>query len=570
MMERSWYWKAGAAVFAIVVAIWLVIPNFIGSPKDSTDKVVPSWYDKFLSSAKMNLGLDLQGGTHLVLGIDLNRAVISESDNYARELESFADNEGIDVTSIDKDFDSTKITIELSSKEDLKSFENLIQEKFTVLNVVENNSGENKLVLDLTSARKSEVEQQTILQALETLRNRLDEFGVAEPSIQAHGKDQIVIQLPGLKDPKRAEAVLGKTARLEFKIVDEESLSPIAIQALVDEAKKTLPEKFKVDELNRALKDKLPSGRQILFKEVRDSTTTQVNATPSLVVARADLTGDMLDDARLGSDQYGRPAVELRLDPRGTDILDRLTGEHINKKLAIVLDDKIYSDPVIGARISDGRPQITFGNLKSRQEIFQEAKDLALVLRAGALPAPVEVLESRSVGPSLGRDSIENGGKAMLLGVLLVTAFMLIHYRLSGLAANVVLMLNVLFTVACLSGLHATLTLPGIAGILISIGMAVDANVIIYERIREELRAGRSIAAAVNLGFDRAHVTILDSNLTTLITGLVLLQFGTGPIKGFAITLIIGLIANYFTALWFTRIMFEWVLDRFKPVRWSI
>lgn len=559
-MNKTWYWKVGVAWLFTLGALLLVIPNFIKSESVT----------KFLPKTRFNLGLDLQGGTHLLLGIDLRRAILGEADNYTREIEELADREGLDVASVERDFDSTKIKISLSDKSEMEALEKLVQERFQVLSIVDSNPADSELLLDVTESRKSEVEQQTIAQALETLRNRLDEFGVAEPSIQAHGKDQIVIQLPGLSDPKRAEAVLGRTARLEFKIVKDGAVSDLELQTWVDEAKKQLPEKYKPEDLNRLLQDKLPAGTQVLMQENKDPTTGQVSSRPQLLSSRAELTGDMLDDARLGTDQYGRPAVDLRLDPHGTEVLDRVTAENINKKLAIILDDKVYSDPVIGSRISDGRPQITFGNLKSRQEILEEARDLSLVLRAGALPAPVEILESRSVGPSLGQDSIEKGKNAMMLGVALVMLFMLVVYRMSGIVANLIIVANVLFTLACLAGLNATITLPGIAGILISIGMAVDANVIIYERMREELRSGKSILSSIGLGFDRAHLTILDSNLTTMITAVILLQYGTGPIKGFAITLIFGLIANYFTAVWFTRMIFEWIAVRFKPARWSI
>ncbi len=577
-MSTEWKWKAGIALFFTLVALWFVVPSFIDLPpetqqvsgerKDESEDV--PWYLKILPQSKIKLGLDLQGGIHMVLGIDLNRALLNDADRYVRDLKDFLPKEKIDIESVEREFASTKLTLKLQNKEDSDAFESFIQDKFNVLVILDRNPSEGSYVLDLDPQKKSEHEHQVVSQALETLRNRLDEFGVAEPSIQAQGKDRIVVQLPGMDDPTRARNVLGRTAQLEFKIVDDESLNEIALENLVAEAKKQLPSKFKIEELNRVLHGKLPSGTQVLMKEEKDPTTGKILETSYLLKATAPLSGEMLEDARIGVGEYNQPVVNLRFNPRGTEILDQLTNENINKKLAIILDDKVQSDPVIRARISDGRPQITFGSLKERNEIMEEAKDLAMVLRAGALPAPVEILESRTVGPSLGRDSIEHGLKAILVGVFLVILFMALYYKMSGIAADIALLVNVLFILACLGALHATLTLPGIAGMLISIGMAVDANVIIYERIREELRAEKPIKTAIELGYDRAHLTILDSNLTTAIAGFVLLEFGTGPIKGFAITLIFGLIGNYFTALWFTRLFYEWIVTRFQPQRLSI
>ncbi|MFH1018755.1 MAG: protein translocase subunit SecD, partial [Pseudomonadota bacterium] len=472
--------------------------------------------------------------------------------------------------SIDRAFDSTQIKVVLKSADDQSKFDRYLETHFPYVSVAERDAKTGTYVLDISQDKKADVEKQTVEQALETLRSRLDEFGVAEPSIQARGNDQIIIQLPGMDDPERAKSVLGRTAQLEFKIVDDESMEPRRLDLLVQEAKTTLPKNFKLEQLNRALQGKIPQGDQVQFKEERDPTTGQVNQTPYLLKAEARITGDMLEDARIGVDEYNMPTVNLVFNSRGTALVDEVTGESLGKRLAIILDDKVQSDPVIRARISNGRPQITFGALRSRQEILDEAKDLAMVLRAGALPAPVEILQNTAVGPSLGRDSIEKGLKAMLIGVSLVVLFMMVYYRLSGIVADLAVLVNVIFTFACLGALHATLTLPGIAGIIISVGMAVDANVIIYERIREELRAGKPIKTAIEAGYDRAHVTIIDSNLTTIITALVLLQYGTGPIKGFAITLIFGLIANYFTALWFTRLTYEWIVTKFQPARLSI
>jgi protein-export membrane protein SecD len=569
-MNSAWRWKAGASLLAVLIAVWFVLPNLYDEPESKEAAAKRPWYEKILPGSRVRLGLDLQGGINMVLGVDLRRALMNEADRHVRDLKDYLPKEKIQYDTIEREFDSTQIKVKLKSPEDQSAFEKYLTSNFPTVAVAEHNAKEAVYALDINQDKKADVEKQTIDQALETLRSRLDEFGVSEPSIQARGNDQIIIQLPGMDDPKRASSVLGRTAQLEFKIVDDESVEGSRLDLMVQEAKTGLPKTFKIEDLNRALRGKIPSGTQVLFKEDRDSTTGQVLQTPYLLKAEARITGDMLEDARIGVDENNLPTVNLVFNARGTTLVDEVTGQSLGKRLAIILDDKVQSDPVIRARISNGRPQITFGALRSRQEIYDEAKDLSLVLRAGALPAPVEILQNSAVGPSLGRDSIEKGMRAMLIGVALVILFMAFYYRLSGVAADIAVLVNVIFTFACLGALHATLTLPGIAGIIISVGMAVDANVIIYERIREELKAGKPIKAAIEAGYDRAHLTIIDSNLTTIITALVLLQYGTGPIKGFAITLIFGLIANYFTALWFTRLTYEWVITKFQPARLSI
>lgn len=567
-MNSGWKTKGVFALAATLIAAWAFAPNFF----EKKEAQLRTGIEKLLPSSRINLGLDLQGGTHMVLGIDLARALQNEADTYANDLKQLLEKEGLAFETLDRTFENSNIVVKLANQNDSKKLEEIIQNRFNVLSVKDNQNP--TYTLDISDQRKVEIETQTRSQALETLRNRIDEFGVAEPSIQAQGHDRIVVQLPGLENPERAKNVLGKTAQLEFKIVDDESLTESALVQMVEDVKKASPEKpadkWTARDLNHALKDKLPASTQVLMKEFEDNTLKQKRDIPLLVKLGEKLSGDMLEHAQMGFDENNFPEVHLRFNPAGTTTLDELSNKNIGKRLAIVLDDKVYSDPVLQSRISDGRPRITFGGLKSRGETFAEAKDLAVVLRAGALPAPVEILETRTVGPSLGRDSIEHGFKAIVLGVVLVVLFMMIYYRLSGFFANVALTANILFILACLSLLGGTLTLPGIAGILISIGMAVDANVIIFERIREELRAGKSVRSAIDQGFDRAHITILDSNITTILTGIVLLQYGTGPIKGFAITLIFGLIANYFTAIWFTRILYEWYVGKFNPERLSI
>jgi len=565
-MNQSWSLKGILALASIALGVWLCLPNLVD--ETASEK---SWFAKLLPNTAVKLGLDLRGGTHLVLGIDLGRAVLSEVDNFARDLKLVAEKENISIRSVDRPYQSSQLQVVLASAGDASRFEKLLVDRFDALEVKDTNASENTYTLAMTAQRLTDYESQVITQALETLRNRLDQFGVAEPSIQAQGRDRIVVQLPGLDDPKRAKAILGKTAQLEFRIVDAESLTPENLVSLVEEAKKTLGEGAKPSDLNAFLKSKLPPSTEIFMKDEGDSGIEgQKRERPVLVSTIDRLSGNLLEDARVGADENGWPEVSMRFNPAGAGILDQLSSKNVGKQMAIVLDDKIYSDPVLQSRIPDGNARITLGSMKSRNEVLSEARDLALVLRTGALPAPVEILESRTVGPSLGQESIQKGLQAMLLGLFLVMGFIAIYYRFSGSVANGALLINLLFILAGLGLLHATLTLPGIAGILISLAMAIDANVLIYERIREELRGGKSPMSAIELGYDRASITIIDSNLTTMIAALILLEFGSGPIKGFAVTLIFGLIANYATALWFTRLFFDWWLKKTQPKTLSI
>ncbi len=360
--------------------------------------------------------------------------------------------------------------------------------------------------------------------ALEIIRNRIDTFGVAEPSIQREGNDRIVIQLPGLKDPQRAKNLIGQTALLEFRLVDTERLSA-------------------------AQEGKIPSGYELL-------PSSEDPDEKFLVRKDVQITGAMLKDARVTFSGQGglggnMPSVSLEFDNKGAREFAKLTGAHIGEKLAIVLDRKVKSAPVIKDRIDGGRASIE-GNFT-----VADASDLAIVLRAGALPAPVRTIEERIVGPSLGQDSIRKGIFSSVLGLILVILFMSIYYKLSGVIAVIGLLGNIILLLGGMAMLHTTLTLPGIAGIILIIGMSVDSNVLIFERIREEMRTGKSIKSAIDLGYKKAFVTVLDSHVTTLITALILFVFGTGPIKGFAVTLSLGIIISLYTAVVITKTIFD-------------
>ncbi len=387
-------------------------------------------------------------------------------------------------------------------------------------------SGQLRYMARFTDAEVKRLEDMALDQALRTIRNRIDQFGVAEPDIRKQADNRIQVQLPGISDPRRAVQILGQTAHLEFHLVRED----------VDPGKAVTP-----------------AGVAILPLLDNDPAAGAAKNRQIAVEKDAMLTGEDVADARPAFDNMNRAYVTLNFNNRGGRVFERVTGENVGRRMAIALDGKVYSAPVIRERIGGGRASIS-GNFTTA-----EAQDLAIVLRAGSLPAPVTVLEERSVGPSLGQESIDSGIRAALVGAGLVVLFMAIYYGMSGIIADLMLCFTMLIVMAGMGAFGATLTLPGIAGIVLTIGMAVDANVLIYERIREELRYGLTPLAAVKAGFERATISITDSNLTTIIATVILYQFGTGPIRGFAVTLSLGILASMFTAIFVSRAIFqEW------------
>jgi preprotein translocase subunit SecD len=396
------------------------------------------------------------------------------------------------------------------------------------------------MILSLSSREVKRIEELAVRQSLETIRNRVDQFGVAEPHIVQEGDRRIVVQLPGIKEPQRAINLIGKTALLEFKLVREGA------------------------DLTEALAGKVPEGDQILYQRSVDERGG-VGRVPLLVQKRPLLTGDLLTSAQVQIDTTtNEPVVSIEFDRDGARLFGEATAANVGRRLAIVLDDTIYSAPVIREKISGGKAQI------SGRFTAEEARDLAIVLRAGALPAPVNIISNLTVGPSLGQDSIDKGMRAAILGGALVILFMAVYYKLSGVIANFALLLNLVWLMGALASLKATLTLPGIAGIILGIGMAVDSNVLILERIREELRLGKTVRSAIDAGYDKAFLSIIDSHVTTLITAFALFLFGTGPIKGFAVTLVLGVIFNLVTALTGTRVVYSWMTQRWDLKTLSI
>jgi protein-export membrane protein SecD len=454
-----------------------------------------------------------------------------------------------------------------------------------------------QLLLEVDKSRLNAAEAKDATdRAMEIIRNRIDQFGVAEPLVQLEGQDRITVQLPGLTDRQRAIELIGKTALLEFKLLrtpEEANAAYARLDAYfanhpaagTDSVLRAKPITGRMLEPGFVVKEEIPAIEKMFASAVLDSILppdTQVLWSDA-DVASTGVTGRMLyvlkrepemtggsvasAEAQVGLEQTNPAAwgVSMKMTPKGRSDFARVTGANVGRQLAIVLDGRVQSAPVIRDRIPSGDASIPGGSID-----INAAKDLAIVLRAGALPAPVRILEERTVGPSLGSDSIRDGLKSGLVGTVLVVAFMVVYYQLSGLIAVGAMLLNTVYIVACLAGFSATLTLPGIAGLVLTIGMAVDTNVLIFERIREELRAGRSVRQAVEQGYDRAFRTVLDSHLTTIISGVFLFWFGTGPIKGFAVTLLIGLIANLFTAVVFTRMAYDFWLSRGKVERLSI
>jgi preprotein translocase subunit SecD len=490
----------------------------------------------------------------MVMEVDEDRAVEIAVDRSLTSLQDLLVEKKIPAESV-KRTSPTDITIQFQNA-DLKAQIQKLIDDFPTFAEKDSMGSANTLVWELRESEMKRIKDSAVNQALETIRNRIDQFGVAEPVVQRQGPKQIVVQLPGVKEPKRAKDLIKETALLEFKMLDEDSQVRLDLPARVPKDKEA--------DVLKQFEGKLPEGDQILFERAIDKDTGREYRIPYLVKKRVMLTGDVLSDARVAIGQFNDPYVSITFDAKGGREFERITGENVKKRMAVVLDNTIYSAPVIQERISGGRAQIT-GTFST-----QEANDLAIVLRAGALPAPLKIVQDLTVGPSLGRDSIEKGIKATLVAGAIVMIFMIVYYRLSGLIADVALILNLICLMGALSALTATLTLPGIAGIVLTIGMGVDSNVLIFERIREELRGGKAVRLAVDGGYDKALLTIIDSHVTTLITGVALFLFGTGPIKGFAVTLCLGIAINLFTALVGTKVIFDIINQRRKVDQLSI
>jgi preprotein translocase subunit SecD len=489
---------------------------------------VSVWYLYPLKKA-LNLGLDLQGGIHLMLGVEADKHVASQTDRTAEDLKKALERKGIGVQRIAREGNST-IQVVLASPQSWNDALTAVAE-FSTFTRSDENQAAGRFKLVMVERQIKQLRDDAVRQGLETIRNRVDQFGVAEPTITRQGADQILIQLPGIQDPARAKALIGKTALLEFKMLDEQT--PV----------------------EPALAGQLPETSELLYGRDVDKQTKAERKVPYVVQKRTLLTGAELTRAEVQADpnSLGNWQVAIEFTSAGARIFGEITEQNVGKRLAIILDGNVYSAPRINERIPSGRAVIT-GHFT-----VDDARDLAIVLRAGALPAPVVLLEERTVGPSLGADSIRQGLIAITASAVVVFIFMLVYYRLSGLIADVALGLNLLMLFAFMAAIRATLTLPGLAGIALTVGMAVDTNILIFERIREELRLGKTPRSAIEAGFRRAFRTIVDTHLTVMGTAIILLSFGTSSVKGFGVSLFIGLGASLFTAYFFTRLLFDLV-----------
>jgi preprotein translocase subunit SecD len=490
-----------------------------------------------LPSSRINLGLDLKGGVHLTLGVDVEKAVQNALSTLGQDIRERAGGEGITLLNPRLDAEG-RLEIILPGRDDAAKLESMLARWYPDLERAASGQGEAGYVvaLVLSGAARAQTEQMTMEQVVRTIRNRIDQFGVAEPDIRKRSGNQVQVQLPGLTNPERAIQLVGQTAHLAFHLVRDD-LDP-----------------------NRLV---LPAGVSRFPMVLKNAVGEEYQS--SLLLDSAPLmTGEDITNARPMFNEFSQAYVGLEFNARGAAVFERITGANVKRRMAIVLDGTVYSAPTIQDRIAGGRASIT-GNFST-----EEAQDLAIVLRAGSLPAPVKVLEERTVGPSLGQTSIDSGMLAAVVGAAAVIVIMPLIYGMSGLIADLMLCFTMLLLVAGMGAFGATLTLPGIAGIVLTIGMAVDANVLIYERIREEIKLGLTPGAAVQAGFNRASISITDSNLTTIIAAVILYQFGTGPIRGFAVTLSLGIIASMFTAVFVARVVFEIWMNRNDGRRISV
>ena len=543
-MNTSLRWKYLLLFVVIAFSGLTMLPTFYGN--------MPDWWKKYVSPEGLHLGLDLQGGMHLVLKVDLDKAIENSLNFTAQDLKNNLKEQRISVVQTDSG-DARKVMFTLPNVDSAGKVQKMVEDDFPNLDInIQSEEGSfPRVTLALKDDQVDFINKNAVNQSLEIIRNRIDQFGVAEPVIVRQGKDEIIVQLPGVKDPKRALSLIGQTAQLEFKVVDD---SGVNLPALISQAITSgqWQDGESREKLNLALKHSLPTDTQVYFEKEKDPETGIEKKTPLLLHNQVLMTGEMVKDAqvRVGG-SFNEPYVSLDLTGRGAKVFGQITTKNVNKRLAIVLDDVVRSAPVIREKILGGSAQI------SGSFTYEEASDLAIILRVGALPAPVSIAQNLTIGASLGQDSINKSLSSGLFGTALVILFMLVYYRFSGFVANLALVLNVIFLFAGLAALQATLTLPGIAGIILSIGMAVDSNILIFERMREEFDLGKSVHSGVEAGFDKAFWTIVDSHVTTLITSFALFLFGTGPIKGFAVTLSLGVSINLFTTLFCTKMVYD-------------
>ena len=546
---------------SFLLGLIYLTPNFM-SLKDI------SWWP---AKNKLVYGLDIQGGLHLVLSADVDEIVEKRLSRQGVEIKEELAKKDIQAsasTSLTKPF---FLFLKLEKEGDTEPAKEWIKQSSFSSNLQILETKPSQIKLAYYETRVADLKEQAIKQSIEVIRNRIDEFGVSEPLISAQGEDRILVQLPGIEDSKRAKELIQKTARLELAIVNTEF--PVEkLQPLIQSAESaggyslensSLTYREYVRRINSDLKGRLPENSRIVFEKAPSALNMKAGKIPYLVDMNQSIQGGLLEDASVAFDQdTNNPLVSFRFQPEGRKLFSSLTGKSIGKQLAVILDHVLKSAPTVQSRISD-RGQITLGT-GNYDEVLNEANMIATSLRAGALPAELNQLEEKTVGPTLGQDSIDKGKKAGMIGLLLVILFMFFYYRSLGVIANLCLVSNMYFLLALMSSLSATLTLPGVAGIILTIGMAVDANVIIFERIKEELRKGASLKLAVRDGFGNAFSAILDANITTAIVCFVLIYFSSGPVRGFAVTLFCGILSSLWTAVFLSRTIMDFLIVRFN------
>jgi preprotein translocase subunit SecD len=598
-MERTWYWRLGLVLAVLFWSVWQLVPTwsyFRLPPAERNgpayEQSVPGWAPD--AKKHLNLGLDLQGGILLAMGVDVDRAVKAKVVRRADEVADFLKGKNVPVTSAGPSADGYRVEVRTT---DPKQVEQVVQDFYGAEMSAPGGAPEGSVWFAFRPDVIKNFKEKAVEQAEKTIRNRVDKWGVTEPDIKRKQNAQIQIQLPGFKDPAKAKDLLGRTAQLEFKIADDESsvldglrnemppcpqgpdggiALPLPVTGCYFVEQVDLPSGIRRQStyvaaakrteleavIEKSLKPRISREQEIGIGEVSfgQGLVKERYYRTYLLRAKTELTGDYISDARPSVDNSkgaGDPVVAFAMSPEGSRLMERLTTENLGRRMAIVLDSKVESAPYIQGKISSNG-QITLGTGRNYQEKFQEANDISIVLKAGALPAPVTIFEERSVGATLGPELVRKGTIAALVGLGAVMLFMLLYYRMSGLIADVALVENGLLVLAIMSLLGSTLTLPGIAGFVLTLGMAVDANVLINERIREELRAGKTVRQAVDQGYDKVFWTIVDSHVTALVAAVVLMQYGSGPVRGFAVTLIIGLLASMFTSIVVTRVIVDW------------
>lgn len=596
-LPLMWWVKFALTLCALLFSLSFTIPTFLGDPAEWKREAPAegetlgrpvNWYHRFaeaaLPSQRISLGLDLKGGLHLVLEVDVEKSLrdsISRAMTRARDL---GDKEGIKSQAANVS-DDYKTTIEVEDAAKVEAFKKIISEQTALIQF--DKAEDRKIMFVANPASVERYNSEILQQAINTIRNRIDQFGVAEPNIFRQGDRRVVVQMPGLQDPGRAKQLIGNTAQLDFRLVSSE-LRNDQLENVMQEARTALnlpkedtkPET--IQKISQWLRDngKISKTLTVMLDrktEVSGGTAKIVSATPYLVEATSRLTGDMIDSAMEAADQSSlvpHYVVSLNFNPQGTKVFGELTKQarepqNAPHQIAIILDENITSAPVVNEPILGGRAQITLGRNQNLEQQRKDAQDLALVLRAGALPASVKIIEERQVGPSEGEENIRAGVLSSVVAGFLVVAFMLYFYGVSGMVANLAMILNAILILAFLAAFGATLTLPGIAGIVLTMAVAVDGNVIINERIREEMRNGLNAKQAFYRGYNQSFETLVDAHVTSAVAGVVLLIYGNPAVKGFAITLLAGIISTLFSSYYVTEVIGQWLIEKTRVRRFS-